>query len=81
MKEFKKLFMSRWRLLGLVRYRTPMMVTEFREHAEASGLARYYLCPRCGIPLDREFVSFCDRCGQMMSWDKYQNAKRSKISL
>lgn len=24
----------------------------------------YYVCPRCNITLEREFMSYCDRCGQ-----------------
>lgn len=26
------------------------------------------LCPQCGLPLEREYQSFCDRCGQKLSW-------------
>ena len=32
------------------------------------GDCTYYLCPKCGIPLDREFVRFCDQCGQKLNW-------------
>ena len=35
----------------------------------------YYCCPRCKITLDREFISFCDRCGQRLDWAKYERAK------
>lgn len=35
----------------------------------------YYCCPRCEVTLDREFVSFCDRCGQKLDWAKYGRAK------
>ena len=34
-----------------------------------------YCCPRCNISLDREFISFCDRCGQKLDWTKYRQAK------
>ena len=77
MRRYKKLFMARRRLPRLARYRIPMMVTEFRDRVEFSGLARYYLCPRCGTPLDREFVRFCVSCGQRVGWGKYQNAERA----
>ena len=35
----------------------------------------YYLCPKCGITLEREFVAYCDRCGQNLGWRGYKNAK------
>ena len=35
----------------------------------------YYVCPRCRITLDREFMSFCDRCGQCLGWKDYKKAK------
>lgn len=35
----------------------------------------YPLCPRCKKSLEREYVSFCDRCGQKLSWDRFDDAK------
>ncbi len=35
----------------------------------------YYCCPRCNVTLDREFVSYCDRCGQKIDWEKHRQAK------
>ena len=35
----------------------------------------FYVCPRCGITLEREFMSFCDRCGQHLGWRGYRKAK------
>ncbi len=32
----------------------------------------YYVCPRCGCLLDREFIRFCDRCGQRLDWSDYK---------
>jgi len=51
-----------------VTYRIPLPVTEcFRlENGE-----EYPLCPRCRISIDREYMSFCDRCGQLLDWQKY----------
>ena len=34
----------------------------------------YYVCPRCGITLEREFVAYCDRCGQHLDWSGYKKA-------
>lgn len=28
----------------------------------------YPICPRCNVTLDREYMYFCDRCGQMLDW-------------
>lgn len=32
------------------------------------GDSLYYLCPGCGIPLSREYMNFCDSCGQKLGW-------------
>lgn len=29
------------------------------------------LCPRCGISLEREYMTFCDRCGQHLAWNLF----------
>lgn len=26
------------------------------------------VCPRCKISMEREFMSYCDRCGQRLDW-------------
>ena len=54
--------------LFLLSYRTPMTITELMEFPSALGISAYYICPRCGITLDREYQSFCDRCGQHLDW-------------
>lgn len=38
-------------------------------------LRLYYACPRCGLTMEREFTSFCDRCGQRLGWRGYRSAK------
>lgn len=35
----------------------------------------YYVCPRCDMTLEREFMSYCDRCGQHLGWRGYRKAK------
>ena len=32
------------------------------------------VCPRCGITLEREYMSYCDRCGQCLEWKEYKKA-------
>lgn len=53
-------------------YRVSRMVTEvicFRR----SG-ARFARCPRCRETLAREYVAFCDRCGQRLDWSELEQA-------
>ena len=33
------------------------------------------MCPRCGITLEREYMSYCDRCGQCLDWKGYKRAR------
>jgi len=49
-------------------YRRPMIVREALLLPCAHGEELYYVCPRCGLGMEREFVSFCDRCGQRLDW-------------
>ena len=49
-------------------YRSPMLVTHLRVYQTTS----YYICPRCGVTLEWEFMSYCDRCGQCLDWRKYR---------
>ena len=54
-------------LLALASYRVPRPVTERVVFPDCSGVPSYYVCPRCGITLEREFTAFCDRCGQRLA--------------
>lgn len=51
-------------------YRTPMPVTHLRQYRTTS----YYVCPRCGVTMEREFMAYCDRCGQCLCWRDCENA-------
>lgn len=65
-----------WRLLLLiVRYRAPMLVTELMVFESGRRKSCYYVCPQCGITLEREFMAYCDRCGQCLDWKGYKKAK------
>ena len=33
------------------------------------------LCPRCKMTMDREYMRFCDRCGQKLNWDFWEDAE------
>ena len=49
-------------------YRTSMEVTHLRKYRATA----YYICPRCSITLEREFMAYCDRCGQRLGWKHYK---------
>lgn len=49
-------------------YRLPKTVTEaifFKSH---DGFDAYPICPTCKVSFEREFQSYCDRCGQKLDW-------------
>lgn len=54
-----------------ISYRTPMEVTRILK-LKNGGL--YPVCPRCKITVDREYMKFCDRCGQRLSWTEIKEA-------
>lgn len=53
-------------------YRAPLPVTKIRTFANGNT---YPICPRCVNTLDREYMSFCDRCGQKLSWHYFTLAR------
>lgn len=53
-------------------YRLQMPVAEVMGFPDGNG---YYVCPRYHITVEREFMSFCDRCGQHLDWKGYKKAK------
>ena len=62
-------------ILALASYRIPMPVTELKVFPECHCQPAYYVCPRCRLTVEREFMNFCDRCGQRLDWRNYANAK------
>lgn len=54
-----------------VSYRLPLPVTKI---LRLSSGTTYPICPRCNDSLDREYMHFCDRCGQRLSWDAIELA-------
>ena len=59
-------------LLNALTYRTPLPVTRVMAYFDDTA---YPLCPRCASALEREYVFFCDQCGQKLSWDFFEYAK------
>lgn len=61
--------------LALASWRVPMPVAELKVLCDCLGQPSYYVCPRCGLTMEREFTVFCDRCGQRLGWRRYRSAK------
>lgn len=55
-----------------LRFRRAMPVTETVSYRSGNV---FPLCPQCGIPLEREYQSFCDRCGQKLDWRQYRPSR------
>ena len=52
-------------------FRIPMVVSEI--HLHRNNMA-FSVCPRCRITLDREYQTYCDRCGQALDWKHFKKA-------
>ena len=61
-------------LLGIT-YRHPMRVRELMVRHADTVPEGYYLCPRCRNTLEREFMLYCDSCGQRLDWSRHAQAK------
>lgn len=57
-------------------YRLPLAVQKI---LILPGGYTYPVCPKCGITLEREYMSFCDRCGQRLDWREYKKAVMVKL--
>lgn len=57
--------------MDAVAYRVPLPITKVLALASTT----YPICPRCKLSLEREYMSFCDRCGQKLKWDLFDYAK------
>lgn len=53
---------------GVLVYRKSRTVWRQRTFSSPLGDTSYFLCPKCGILLEREFVRYCDGCGQKLNW-------------
>ncbi|MBR5782916.1 MAG: hypothetical protein IKY33_01675 [Clostridia bacterium] len=50
-------------------YRLPMAVSKSVRFPNA---CYYPVCPHCSCTMEREYQSYCDRCGQALSWKVYK---------
>ncbi|MCM1236639.1 MAG: hypothetical protein NC489_41715 [Ruminococcus flavefaciens] len=62
-------------LLFFMSYRQGMRVTKIMVFSAGPyGETGYYICPRCSVTMEREFMAYCDRCGQKLDWKHYKKA-------
>ena len=55
-------------------FREPMPVTQIRYFRYPYGVTGFPVCPQCGVTMEREYQSFCDRCGQRLEWKDFHKA-------
>lgn len=55
-------------------FREPMLVTRICCYKTFHSKTAYPICPRCSITLDREYQTYCDRCGQRLDWSRLRKA-------
>ena len=54
-------------------FRRPMAVTEVVLFSRDTY--PYPRCPRCCRTMEREYMGFCDRCGQKLDWTSFGEAE------
>ena len=52
-------------------YRQPLAVTEILLLLNGDAFS---ICPRCKNTLEWEYQRYCDRCGQCLDWDNFDDA-------
>ncbi len=55
-------------------FRKPISVAQIRCFHFAHDLTGFPVCPQCGVTMEREYQSFCDRCGQCLDWKNLSKA-------
>ena len=56
-------------------YRHKLRITAVRAYQRHYGLDAFPICPRCKRTMEREYQSYCDRCGQALFWKGFKKAK------
>lgn len=65
-----KVFSQIWFAANAVSYRIPLPVIEAVELGRMESF--FPVCPRCSCSMEREYMAFCNRCGQHLSWGVLQ---------
>lgn len=50
----------------------PLSVSQSRNVVSSQGSTTFPVCPNCLKTLEREYQTCCDRCGQRLDWEQYQ---------
>ena len=58
--------------ISAILYRLPLPVAKVLVLLRGDS---YPICPRCNCTVDREYMRFCDRCGQHLDWALFDYAK------
>ena len=53
-------------------YRIPLQVRKVVQFRDGCC---YPVCPRCDRSIDREYMRYCDRCGQRLAWNYLRDAR------
>lgn len=64
--------------LGAITYRLPIPIKEVVIYKSGNCYPR---CPRCGQSMDREYMRFCDGCGQKLEWRGFTLGKVCEVVL
>ena len=65
--------LMKWRFAAeAISYRIPKVVRKFIQFHDGNG---YPICPRCTSSMEREYMSYCDRCGQRLCWRYLEQAE------
>lgn len=59
-------------IFNAVSYRIPLPVVAVVVFHSGDG---YSVCPRCDSLLEREYMSYCNCCGQHLAWELFDHAK------
>ena len=62
------------RISADINYRIPMQVTAIRCFKLGIGFVSFPVCPQCKTTLEREYQTYCDRCGQRLDWNSLDKA-------
>ncbi len=62
-------------------FRAIKPVSDYILIPSATGDSFYYLCPTCRILLPREYMHFCDHCGQHLGWITYLPCRRKTFHI
>ena len=55
-----------------IQYRIPLPVREVLVLLSGDS---YPICPRCDCMVDREYMNYCDSCGQCLGWELFGSAR------